>query len=338
MDCSSDRVDACSSPVPAEGGGAAPPEAGDNLDKSTNTVRFLCKGCGLSFCRRCRGEVAKLRKGWLRAATAGWKSCVLLTLTVDRHGTETGKGFADPAEAFDYVQGRRLVSRLLRGRRYVVVIEFQEAGWPHWHVLVDGWIDGDRVWRLWRDRWKVGRPHFEWVPLGAGVNYLCKYVSKGGDAPAWVLERTHFRMISSGGGVVGYAAYLDSLRRGERVRSEEEREVERAGARSIAVRLEGCGRECVAIVCEVDAEGKVVRSGFRGAVKAPWRSVRELAFRLGMGVRVENDRKVLAWERVDDGGGGFVWRPKVSRACGLRFLEFDADDGLELLRRLRRAA
>ena len=169
----------------------------------SGTLSLSPRRCGCRTCANC-GK----RLGWSvrqRLLAHGWRNPRLFTLTVDRHGTTTGNGFASPQEAHRHVTDKRFVARLLNllgVKTWVWVLEFQTAtgdGWPHWHVLIDladrpgGRLDLKRAWRLWRDDWKIGgidlgRTRFK--DAHHAVMYATKYLTKQpvGGYPHWVLD------------------------------------------------------------------------------------------------------------------------------------------------------
>ncbi len=141
----------------------------------------------------------------------------LLSLTIDRDGCNTGRGFESAQAAHQFVTKERAIARLLRllgVKRWVWVLEFQQKsgdGWPHWHVLIDlhGVYGNDlrgrirKAWRLWRDTWRIGgldlqlRKRFQQVDHA--IQYVTKYLTKYPERgfPAWVLESSRLRFCAS---------------------------------------------------------------------------------------------------------------------------------------------
>jgi hypothetical protein len=167
----------------------------------------VAKGCRCRWCDNGCGESAgiKIRERLREKIGKEWKSALMLTLTIDP------KLFASPKDALLYVRGRRAVSELIRGlirsghlkhAEYVVVLEFHQTGWPHWHVLLQAeFVDVNRINQLWgrnRPEWagqrEDGRPEFGWayvskrnfVNMEHAANYATKYIVKNQERPVWM--------------------------------------------------------------------------------------------------------------------------------------------------------
>ncbi|MCE9545275.1 MAG: hypothetical protein K8T25_07130 [Planctomycetia bacterium] len=155
----------------------------------------------------------------------------MLTLTLDPEPFKVRHGVLAAEEAHKYVMEKRCIARLvqalvesgqLTSRRYFVVTEFHENGFPHWHVLVESKrVDHHilrQAWDSFRPKWagpvnhangcdcpqcgglspvaklrpafgavKFSAPKFE-SPMHAAfyaTKYLTKQPSEGW--PAWVL-------------------------------------------------------------------------------------------------------------------------------------------------------
>ncbi len=158
--------------------------------------------CGCRTCPACARSL-----GWhlrQRLLAHDWRVPRMLTLSVDRHGTTTGRGFDSPADAHRYVTEGRLVARLLSMlgvKTWVWVLEFQTKtgdGWPHWHVLIDladlpgQRLDLKRAWHLWKHVWNVGGFDLGTKKFDAhhAVMYVTDYLRKQpkGGYPLWVLD------------------------------------------------------------------------------------------------------------------------------------------------------
>ncbi len=153
-----------------------------------------------------------------------------LPLTVDRHGTNTGKGFPDPEAAHDFIADGKYVARLMRLcgiTRWACVMQLQGKtgeGWPHYHLLIDlshlpcgKWQRKrafgkliDRLRRFWRHEWGIGEFKLNaWEPdwdESAGevaatfISYITYYMLRAPDKPypQWVGNRTKaIRFVSS---------------------------------------------------------------------------------------------------------------------------------------------
>jgi hypothetical protein len=242
--------------APGSGGGEAA-----SLEPKENTVtnhipngdRVLLRHrrCRSRFCPKCgMSRGIQLRDAMSRVSDL-FPRPVLLTLTVDRAGTKTGRGFDGPEAAYDYVRDGRYLPRLLRligVKRWVSVLEFQSGtgdGWPHWHILCDGshWPRGrmpkklmEKLWKLWRDKWGVGSVDVSEDKLCGSVHacrYITKYLTKPPKRgwPRWVLERHNVRIVSTSrevGALVG-----DSIRRESTEPTEEQEPVHRRPASKV---------------------------------------------------------------------------------------------------------
>ncbi len=118
--------------------------------------------------------------------------------------------FADPSLAFETGRDRlrRIFHKLRRGvewkdKTYLidapnfVKVEFHANGWAHFHVifLTRRYLPGD----LLNELWKLGRTNVRRI-RNKTFRYLLKYVTKGGDLPAWVLGRNRLRVVQSSRG------------------------------------------------------------------------------------------------------------------------------------------
>ncbi|MFG0251395.1 MAG: hypothetical protein ACF8NJ_00815 [Phycisphaerales bacterium JB038] len=154
-----------------------------------------------------RLQIQDLEK--IKAVEAVMKRPAMLTLTIDRDGKTTGRGFASPEEAYE--AARKLVSRLLSerlgARTWIRVMEVQEKtgdGWVHWHALIDLVEVGGlhkarkRAWRYWRDEWGIGGCDLKPIYKSA-AGYMAKYISKEWKAiPIWMGESTkRFRLLGA---------------------------------------------------------------------------------------------------------------------------------------------
>lgn len=118
--------------------------------------------------------------------------------------------FADPSQAFDHGREhlRRVFYQLRKGVEwegkvvrvdapYCVKVEFHQNGWAHFHVifLTRRFLPGPLLTHLWGfGRTNIGRIR------NRTFRYLLKYVTKGGDLPDWVKQRTRIRIFQSSRG------------------------------------------------------------------------------------------------------------------------------------------
>jgi hypothetical protein len=184
----------------------------DNVSEGGPAVIVSACRCRKRQCKRCGPVLGYAVREVLQSKVDLFGNFRLFTLTVDRQGTTTGRGFGSPGEAHGHVTQKRLIARLMAEigcDTWACVLEFQKSGggWPHWHLLVDlsrcpgGKLDLPAVWHWWRDTWKVGGCKLSDLPKcvtrAHALNYLTKYLVKfpEGGFPIWVMnsvERIRF--------------------------------------------------------------------------------------------------------------------------------------------------
>lgn len=191
---------------------------------------------------------------------AGASRVQLLSFTEDERNFPGG-----PGEAYDYVKRGGYIRRVMGAlgvTRWVVAEEFHKGrpetgyshrGWTHWHVLADlserGPLTPDdlrRVWRLWRDKWRIGgwdaceRENRKCGSVEDAVRYIAKYMIKPGYVPKWFLDRKHCRMVA-GSKALGALVSGGSRRRVVEVEREP---VRRRASRTLAVAMACCRESC----------------------------------------------------------------------------------------------
>jgi hypothetical protein len=140
----------------------------------------------------------------------------MVTLTIDP------KQFASPLEAFQYVGKHRCVSLFVRdlkragvamSDRWFSILEFQENGMPHYHVLLESsWIDHKVAKRCWDKQGPLRPAMFGYLRLSKhfygdvthAVRYACKYVIKAArhPMPAWAGDLIVLRRHSHSHGLI----------------------------------------------------------------------------------------------------------------------------------------
>lgn len=141
----------------------------------------------------------------LVSVMAGRKA-YLLTLTVDHS--------RDPLE--QYQVGKRWIREIFYRLRkqglsdqYFWKLEVTEAGYPHWHCVVPvsrRWnlAEFEAVLAVVYGCWKrVGDKNgidIKYIRNAGGLAYVCKYVSKSGIWPDWLLDQTQVRVYQSSSG------------------------------------------------------------------------------------------------------------------------------------------
>ena len=185
------------------------PDQGAKVTIDVKQGYVVAKGCKGRYCKECcTSSGIKLRER-LREQIKDWKSCLMVTLTVDPKLFENGQA------AYLRVRERRALSRLVRSLvksghlvsdRYFWVIEFQQNGSPHWHVLLETtFCPIERIQELWDRNRPEGagpiehnRPGFgfcwisksDFASMEHAANYATKYCTKPPDHgyPEWVLD------------------------------------------------------------------------------------------------------------------------------------------------------
>jgi len=237
----------------------------------------------------------------------------MLTLSVDRAGTCTGRGFESSEDAFVFVTMGRYVGRLMQAlgvKRWLCVLEFQKAGWPHWHVLVDRFVPVKRVVGLWCGRWGIcGSPGIdvdrERKP-GALGRYLAQYLSDIDAVPAWVVDRGGVRFVSCSRSVQCLALFLGKCRSeppavpgdSDYVEPDQECRVRVVRERrTLRVRLAECGQGVTAIWEVPDGVGGVQPYYLKPVPGLNLRDVVRWADRVGALAGEDFQYNVTGWYR-----------------------------------------
>jgi len=130
--------------------------------------------------------------------------CLFITLTFNP------ALFDNPSLAFETGRDRlrRIFYKLRRGIQwegkhylidapYCVKVEFHQNGWAHFHIifLTRRFLPGELLTEL----WGYGRPNVRRI-RNQTFHYLLKYVTKGGELPEWVKNRSRLRVFQSSRG------------------------------------------------------------------------------------------------------------------------------------------
>lgn len=193
---------------------------GNCSDKPIGRMHSVCGGfvvqeqyeirscrCKSWFCSECAKWMGFAMRRKLVEVLKGWKSILLVTLTVDPTLFDSSEA------AYRWVRERFGISVLMRTLkrygfitgRYVWFLEFQKNGWPHWHIIVESkFIPGAFLAEQWgKLRPKgielvPGRPLFGKVDIQSrkfkgpehAANYGTKYLIKEPEYgwPEWVMD------------------------------------------------------------------------------------------------------------------------------------------------------
>ena len=170
-----------------------------------SVIRMCAKQCRRAHCPCCRTKIGlRKRAEWMRTVErlSRWHPKGVLwmwTLTVDP------KLYNDDHEAaHENITSRQLLTRLadrMGWKYWVSVLEWQESGNPHWHVLVyeptNRPVYHDEATR----KWAVGHVQYtrhdkdrRWSHLPVDqaallcTSYITKYLVKPAKTPDWVLD------------------------------------------------------------------------------------------------------------------------------------------------------
>lgn len=186
--------------------------------------------CKSWFCNECKKSKALALREVLKTKIHLFRVPKLLTFTVDPSRFDSGQS------AYRFVRDGFFIPRMMRFlniRNWFCVLEFQQNGFPHWHLLVDlsgqssAWVrksggvldvqnapcEGHfevrnflnlaRIHRLWR-KWGIGEQidlQTKKVRVSAihAINYIIKYLLKNPDYgyPEWVLQAHNIRLVSA---------------------------------------------------------------------------------------------------------------------------------------------
>jgi hypothetical protein len=259
-------------------------------------MRVVGCGCKSSFCNDCmkgRGWVIRQR---LLLAVTRWRTArpVMLTFTLDP------KNFRDAEHGQHYVKKNRCIGKLMQTLRrkvgvghYFCVLEWQENGFPHWHILVDApYVP----YMLFHDAWQALGPNREgstkpmgicWVSRGPGgregsfvdaqhaAMYATKYLIKPPrhGYPEWLMatEDSFFKRYQGSRGLwtdEEINAWIDAAAvekhwtdagyppewDGLDEEPKEKQTYERS-ARSIRGRVSKCGSRCVVMAWSEETRG-----------------------------------------------------------------------------------
>lgn len=176
------------------------------MDKAV-VSRTLCK---CNFCPECSRTYGFNLRSRLQVAIRLFSGVQLWTLTVNPHL------FDSPLAAYARVKTKRAISRwvddlyrkgYLYSKKYFYVMECQENGYPHWHIVLDTrHVPHAYAWKRWNIRGHGVDENFGFVWFSKGVhssgkngtfedgfhcaNYMLKYVTKPpkNGWPRWVTD------------------------------------------------------------------------------------------------------------------------------------------------------
>lgn len=256
----------------------------DTHSRGTRYVALRCR-CRSRFCPDCCEYLGIQLRDRLRERLKQFKSCYMITLTVDP------ELFESPEEAWEYVRAERCIARFVRGlrehkylndRHYFYVVEFHKNGWPHWHLLLDAdYIPHAELvafWGTFRPKHagpvRGSRPPFGTVLFSApkfassdhAAHYATKYVIKSPEDgwPEWVMDYTGniFRYSVSKGfwsATEGKASDANDAQetRAEAMAAEEDEPTEARPRRPLRERLADCGAgtNICRVVVKFDKDG-----------------------------------------------------------------------------------
>ena len=177
------------------------------LLRSTGRIMAKPHRCRCRTCSQCGPIYGRKARSRLLLRSDVFKHPALLTLTLKPSHFDD-----DPSKAYLTVTDGKFIARLMKllgVTRWVWVLEFQQSGWPHWHLLIDkpgSFLDLKKAWHWWgwnRTRWKLGG-----VDLGKqqtkdgrhAIFYISKYLVKYPEHgfPDWLLDlKRRVRFVGS---------------------------------------------------------------------------------------------------------------------------------------------
>ncbi len=224
-------------------------------------VRLCMVGCGSLACPVC-GPVAGLRlrdRLIARYKEAGVSQVGLVTLTISDQVL-----WMDASEQYESIRDRRLISEFIRFLRsvtgadggYFRICEFGgKSNRLHYHLIVDnmGRLGREQLQRL--QSWcqeRLGTMDYKFRPVGVGVKYVCKYVTKGSTdtLPDFVLDANGFKFYSTSRGF-----WLGEVN----LKRERKQPTESRHQRPLRVRLTRCGDGTVGLSEVISEDGELVR-------------------------------------------------------------------------------
>ena len=257
--------------------------------------RHLCPRCGRAIGYRARARILQaVERAQREAGCLG--DVQMWTLTLDQANYQAlGMG---PAEAWDEVGQSRAIGELARAmgwKWYVVVLEWHDSGWPHWHLII--WEPVNRIYHS-HERvtavWKRGYtfytsrhgkgPRRSSLPIQWAVNYITKYLCKPhNDPPAWAWTRAHIRTVWGSRAVGPLIRPLDGEAPGPDENGADPVEAtDRPDARSNREAVDDCCGTVTVLRESVSAAGVVSRE-YLGRLALPIRVARRLIKRMGEG-------------------------------------------------------
>ncbi|MCD4824266.1 MAG: hypothetical protein K8S55_06635, partial [Phycisphaerae bacterium] len=275
-------------------------------NKVTNARHVLRKcRCKSRFCPDCGLSMGiRLRQRLLESASA-FKKPLFLTLSIDRRGTTTGKGFMSASDSYDLVTQKKYIWRLMRAAgisQWMWVLEFQSKtgeGWPHWHMIIDvSKYPGGRLpkavlkklWGLWRDKWGIGGLDIQRVELKDRhhtICYITKYVTKQPSRgwPRWALQRNCIRLIGSSRSI-GLLVSTEMRETTKKKVNPEEPEKDKKERRPIYKRVASCGLSTTILREAIDSEGEVSYC-YLGELPGRLKDIEKLSKEEGSPVKIE---------------------------------------------------
>ncbi len=298
------------------------------------SIYAIARGCRRVMCPKCGPQTQADQRRWIHHLVDDQAVRILATFTADILGTTTGAGFESQEAAYEYVTEKRLIPKLMEAlgvKRWVCVLEFQESGSPHWHVIIDRWVDVARAWHLWRDVWKVGGLDLDAEKGGDGAlaGYLAGYIGKASkNLPDWAKNRKRLRFVSCARSLIGFELYREGVLRNKWDDPNKPASVKPCRAaptsQTIGAGLLACGNKTVLMQEWRDSDGNRCRRFLR-EVDLPLRAVAEWAHRAGRFVRTEYAYRVEGWEQDKSTG---KWHPQSLIVCGRRGIHLSSVQGL----------
>jgi len=147
----------------------------ENESDNYNTVKLHANHCNSWDCEECRIRKASILKSRVKAGITkqSWR---LLTLTLDPKRISLTASLQNFSQLWDVFLKR--VKRLCPDLQYIKVVEFQESGYPHIHVIINKYIFHVIIRQIWTELGGGSIVDIRPIRTKQIANYICGYLSQ----------------------------------------------------------------------------------------------------------------------------------------------------------------
>ncbi len=143
-------------------------------DSKNNLVRYRRLNCGSWSCSYCGPRKAKLAKRAIRQQAEELGLRYFLTLTLDTSKLAEGEDASRHLQrAFDKFR-TYLRRRFKKPPVFIKVVEFTKKGFPHYHILIDRYIEQQWISHTWD---QLGGGRVVWIRR-AKIRHVSRYLGK----------------------------------------------------------------------------------------------------------------------------------------------------------------